>query len=76
MQLGVECGFVGLNCLGFQTSRWLKRAECIWPDTPCIEYMPTFGWFSEVNVGKYSIHGVFETMYAYIGVVLGVNVGI
>ena len=31
---------------------------------------------SEVNVGKYSIHGVFETMYAYIGVVLGVNVGI
>ena len=33
-----------------------------YPDAPCVEYLPTFGWFLlifGVNVGKYSIHGAY-----------------
>ena len=37
----------------------------IYPDTPCMEYMPTLGWFWGFNVGIYAIHGVFGG-YIYI----------
>ena len=29
------------------------------PYHPCMVYLPTFGWFFMVNVGKYTIHGSY-----------------
>ena len=40
----------------------------IYPDAPCVEYLPTFGLVFGVNVGKYSIHGASGIyIYIYVG---------
>ena len=44
----------------------LKVAKLIYPDAPCMEYLPTFTPKIAKNVGKYSIHGASGICFSYI----------
>ena len=33
-------------------------------EDPCVVYLPIFGWFFMINVGKYAIHGSYEGLHA------------